>query len=86
VSLVRESERLERVLSQISYQRPLMKGSTAGTIVGLEDRILLIDEQLSYGSARGLPPPQRDALWGERVDLLNALVYVRLAQSQRPGF
>src|SRR5262245_2554537 len=35
-SLVQESARLEQVLSQISYQRPLMTGSTAGTIAGLE--------------------------------------------------
>ena len=30
-SLVQESARLEQLLSQISYQRPLMTGSTAGT-------------------------------------------------------
>ena len=85
-SLVQESARLEQVLSQISYQRPLMTGSTAGTIAGLEDRIAAIDELSTYGSARGLRPAEREALLTERVDLLNALVHVRLAQSQKPGF
>jgi hypothetical protein len=85
-SLVQESARLEQVLSQISYQRPLMTGGTAGTIVGLEDRIAVIDELSTYGSARGLKSPEREALLSERVELLNALVHVRLAQSQKPGF
>jgi hypothetical protein len=85
-SLVQESERLDRMLRTISYQRPVMSASTAGTIVGLEDRIAFIDEQLTYGAARGLGPPQRQALWGERVELMNALVYVRLAQAERTGF
>jgi hypothetical protein len=85
-SLVDESARLERVLGEIPYQRPLMSGATAGTIVVLEDRIAFVDAQLTYGAARGLRDPQRRALWGERVELMNALVQVRLAQSQRTGF
>lgn len=84
--LIQESARLERLLRQIEYQRPLMSGATATTIVGLEDRIALIDEQLTYGAARGLQPPQREALWGERVVLLDALVHVRYAQSQPTAF
>ena len=56
--------------------------STAGTVVGLEDRIALVDAQLSYAAARDLAPPYREALWGERVELMNALVYVRFAQTQ----
>jgi hypothetical protein len=62
--------------------RPLVVGSTAGTIVGLEDRIAYVDAQLSYAAARDLAPPYRRALWGERVELMNTLVYVRLAQMQ----
>jgi hypothetical protein len=84
--LVAESARLERMLGQLSYQRPLMSGATASTIVGLEDRIAFIDEQLTYSAARGLPQPERAALWGERVDLMNALVQVRYGQAQPTGF
>jgi hypothetical protein len=80
--LVAESARLERLLAGLPAPRPLMAGSAAGTVVGLEDRIALIDAQLSYAAARDLAPPYREALWGERVELMNALVYVRFAQTQ----
>jgi hypothetical protein len=85
-ALVEESARLERLLGQIRYQRPLMNGATASTIAGLEDRIGVIDEQLTYSTARRMPQPERAALWGERVELMNALVQVRYAQAQPTGF
>jgi hypothetical protein len=80
--LVAESARLEQLLAELPAPRPLMVGATAGTVVGLEDRIALIDAQLSYAAARDLAPPYREALWGERVELMSALVYVRFAQTQ----
>ena len=81
-ALVQESARLDRALRRLPYQRPMMSAETATTIAGLEDRIALIDEQITYSNARGVPQPQRIALWGERVDLMNALVHVRYAQAQ----
>ena len=80
--LVAESARLERLLAELPAPRPLMVGSTAGAIVGLEDRIAFVDTQLSYAAAEDLAPLYREALWGERVELMNALVYVRFAQVQ----
>jgi hypothetical protein len=80
--LILESARLERLLAEMPAPRPLVVGATAGTIVGLEDRIAYVDAQLSYAAARDLAPPYRRALWDERVELMNALVYVRLAQMQ----
>ena len=47
-----------------------------------KDRIAYVDAQLSYAAARDLAPPYRKALWGERVELMNALVQVRFAQTQ----
>ena len=81
--LVEESERLERLLAELPSRR-VMAGSTAGTIAGLEDRIALVDAQLSYAAARDLAPTYREALWGERVELMNALIYVRSGVA--PGF
>jgi hypothetical protein len=81
-ALVAESARLERVLADLPAPRPLMAGSTAGTIAGLEDRIALVDTQLSYAAAEDVATPYRRALWGERVELMNALVMVRYAQAQ----
>ena len=80
--LVAESARLERLLAELPAPRPLMVGSAVGTVVGLEDRIALVDAQLSYAAARDFAPPYREALWGERVELMHALVYVRFAQTQ----
>jgi len=85
-ALVQESARLDRMLRRVPHQRPMMSGETATTIVGLEERIALIDEQLTYGNARGVAQPERTALWGERVELMNALVHVRYAQAQPTGF
>jgi len=80
--LIVESARLERVLAGMPPPRPVVVGTTAGTVVGLEDRIAYVDAQLSYAAARDLAPPYRKALWGERVELMNALVQVRFAQTQ----
>ncbi len=80
--LIAESARLERLLADLPAPRPVMAGSTAGTIAGLEDRIALVDAQLSYAAAQNLAPTYREALWGERVELMNALLYVRFAQTQ----
>jgi hypothetical protein len=85
-ALVQESARLDGMLHRLKYQQPMMSGATASTIAGLEDRIALIDEQLTYSNARGAPQPERTALWGERVELMNALVHVRYAQAQPGGF
>lgn len=81
-----QSERLERMLARIPYQRPVMSASTASTIVALEERIAYVDAQLTFGSAFDMQLPEREALWGERVDLINALVLVRYAQAQPTGF
>ena len=80
-ALVAESARLEQLLAELPAPRPLMVGATASTIVGLEDRIAFVDEQLSYAAADKVASPYRQALWGERVELMNALVYVRFAQA-----
>jgi hypothetical protein len=78
--LVAESARLERLLAEMPPRSHVVRLGTVSTIVGLEDQIALLDEQLSYGDAIGLEDPQRTALWSERVDLMNALILVRAAQ------
>ena len=42
----------------------MMTARTAGTIVGLEDRIAYIDEQLTIGMLHAVEFPQREALVG----------------------
>lgn len=85
-TLLAESARLERLLYELPRRARVMNAATAGTIVGLEDRVALIDERLSLAAAGGVGPAYRDALWRERVDVMNALVQVRYAQAQDLGF
>jgi hypothetical protein len=81
VVLLEESAALEQVLADMP-RRPMIAGSTAATIAGLEAQIAFIDGQLAYATTFGLQQPQRAALWSERVDLMNALVHVRYASAQ----
>jgi len=83
--LLEQSAYLEQLLAALP-QRQLMRVSTAGTIVGLEDRIAMIDAELVGANAATLPPEYRVALLQDRVDVMNALVSVRYAQSQVMSF
>ena len=85
-SLASESARLERMLNEIPYRPRLVNAGTATMISGLQDRIGQVDQVLMYSSVNGLQPEQTVALWQERVDLMNALLQVRYADSQRFGF
>ncbi|MEE8249265.1 MAG: hypothetical protein V3R59_03460 [Gammaproteobacteria bacterium] len=84
-SLAAESARLERTLGSITYQPRLMRASTASTITALEDRIALLDDRLMFSNRLDLSPRQKEALWRQRVDTINALVYVRYSRAQRSG-
>jgi hypothetical protein len=79
-SLVEESERLDRMFARLPGQRSLMDASMAGMIAGLEDHIAWLDEQLTLAVAGGAAPEQREPLWSERVDMMNALLHLRYAQ------
>ena len=85
-SLLAESARLERLLLELPRHGRVMNAATAGTIVGLEDRVALIDERLMLAAASGAEPERRQVLWRERVDVMNALVQVRYAQARDIGF
>lgn len=81
LALIRESARLERLLAELP-QRHVMNAATAGTIAGLENQIALVDRQLTLATFMDLEPEYEEALWRERVDVMNALVQVRYAQSR----
>jgi hypothetical protein len=84
-AIAAESARLERLLAEMP-RTPVVRLGTVSTIVGIEERIALLDEQLSYGDAIGLEGPQRAVLWTERVDLMSALLLVRAADAQSNVF
>ena len=82
LDLAEQSMRLEAVLAVLPPPRRVMRAGTASTIVGLEDRIALIDAQLIRTRNESLPREYREALMRDRVEVMNALVNVRYAQSR----
>ncbi len=84
--LVAQSQRLERLLDRFSYEPRVVNARTAGTIVQLEDQIAWVDYGLTVGRERGLDAQEENALWRQRVELMNSLVHVRYAQAQRVDF
>jgi hypothetical protein len=86
IALLAESARLERLLLELPRGGQVMNASTAGTIVGLEDQVAYIDERLTMAAASRSRNEYRQALWRERVDVMNALVQVRYAQAQSVGY
>jgi hypothetical protein len=81
-ALVARSAELERALDTLPAPRAVMRASTAGTIARLEDRIAEIDQALLFTTAAGAESGQREELWRDRVEVMNALVQVRYANSQ----
>jgi hypothetical protein len=80
--LVEESMRLEQLLALMPAPRRVMRADTASTIVSLEDRVALIDAALSGAGTQADIPEYRTALMLGRVEVMNALVNVRYAQSR----
>ncbi|HUF71934.1 MAG TPA: hypothetical protein VMR74_03430 [Gammaproteobacteria bacterium] len=78
--LVEQTAQLEQLLALMPAPRRAMRAGTASTIVGLEDRIALIDAVLESPDAA--EPEYREALMRDRVEIMNALVNVRYAQSR----
>ena len=79
-ALMQRSQRLEAVL-QVLPRRPQVElAGTSATIDELQNRIQLVDHQLSTASA---DQPGADArrLWSARVELMNSLVHVRYAEA-----
>lgn len=78
-SLEQQSAALEQMLGEITFQRAAMSGATASALAGLEDRIATID---AFLVSPALSADIRTKLMRARVELLEALVSVRLAQAQ----
>ncbi|MEO0615319.1 MAG: hypothetical protein AAFY69_04210 [Pseudomonadota bacterium] len=72
-SLMARSAYLESVLDTVPQRGRVQRVGTASTITALEDRVALIDAQLS-GSGATVDETGRTALWRERVGLMSTLV------------
>jgi hypothetical protein len=78
--LLAESARLEAQLAVLPRQEAQRVG-TAYTISLLEDRLALVDDELSAAALEPGPVGAAEGLWHERVALMDSLVRVRYAEA-----
>lgn len=84
-ALMVESRQIERNLRALPAQPSLVRASTVATIAELQDQIAAIDYLLNHPDLQ-LNPAQEEIYWRERVRLMNSLLRLRTAQSQRVSF
>lgn len=84
-ALMVQSQVLERDLRRLPASPQVMRASTAATIDDLQRRIAVIDYQLNDPELR-MTREQQEAFWRERVRLMDSLLQLRFAQSQRVSF
>ena len=84
-ALMVQSQVLERDLRRLPASPQVMRASTAATIDNLQTRIAAIDYQLNDPELR-MTREQQEAFWRERVRLMDSLLQLRFAQSQRVSF
>lgn len=84
-ALMVESRQIERNLRALPAEPSLVRASTVATISGLQDQIAAIDYLLNRTDLK-LSPDQEEVYWRERVRLMNSLLQLRTAQSQRMSF
>jgi hypothetical protein len=75
-----ENARLEQLLATLPERR-VMRGSTAFTVVELEDRLALLDDRLSRVTLEPNAPERSERLWRQRAEVMNSLVQVRYADA-----
>lgn len=78
--LLAESARLESQLAALAGQEARRVG-TVYTISLLEDRLALVDDELSAATLEPGASAGAEALWRERVALMDSLVRVRYAEA-----
>lgn len=78
--LVAQSQQLEVLLQRLPERPRIERVSTAAMIDTIQERIQLLDFQLSDASGGGLNEQQTRRLWRERVELMDSLVKVRYAE------
>ena len=84
--LQQRSRRLEVLRAAMPPRRQVVRASTARTIVDLEDRIALVDMRLNSAAVLRLSEAQQQALWRERVNLMQSLLQLEYAQLQSPRY
>jgi anti-sigma factor RsiW len=81
-ALQKRSRQLESLRRAMPRRQGVIRASTARTIVDLQDRVALVDMRLNAAMDLGLTPTQQQALWRERVNLMQSLLQLEYAQIQ----
>lgn len=82
-ALVEYSQQLEALLALLPQSSSIERAGTAAAIEELQSGIQWLDFQLSVAGEVGLTERQATELWQDRVGLLDALVKVQYADTQR---
>lgn len=85
-ALQARSQRLEQALYQLPPRPAVERVATSATIDALQTRIQLVDGELNADEEVAASPAHEQALWSERVQLLDSLVNVRYAEAVRVGY
>ena len=80
------SQQLERLRRAMPERPRVVRASTAGTIAALQDQIAFVDMRLNAADELELTTRQREALWRERVNLMQSLVQLEYARLQSPRY
>lgn len=84
--LQQRSRQLEALRRAMPQRGGVVRASTARTIADLQDRVALVDMRLNAAAELGLDPAQRQALWQQRVILMQSLLRLEYAQIQSPRY
>jgi hypothetical protein len=77
------SQALEALLAALPERPAVAREATAVPIDTLESEVQWLDHQLSVAAA-GMPAPQAEQLWRDRVEVMSSLVQLRYVEAQRP--
>ncbi len=86
VELVQQAQELEEVIRMSRPDRRVISGQTAGAVAALEDRISRLDARFAVARQRQASRERLILLLQERVELMDALVYVRRSPVTYRGF
>jgi anti-sigma factor RsiW len=75
------SQALEAVLAALPERPAVVRADTSLPIDSLESQVQWLDHQLSFAGSQ-LPAPQAEALWRNRVEVMNSLVQLRYVEAQ----
>jgi len=79
-TLMQRSQRLDAVLQVLPRRPQVERAGTSATIDELQNRIQMLDLQLSAATGEQHHDDAR-RLWNARVELMNSLVHVRYAEA-----